>query len=134
MELRFESEAERQAWETVQRINAAWTGAGPDRLDDLLHPRMVIVPPGFAAPVRGRGRCASSYRDFAARAAIEEFRIEEARVECLGDTTVVSYAFDLTYVMGGTRYRDQGHDLYVLTRQEGQWLAAWRTLVLKPAT
>jgi hypothetical protein len=35
----------------------------------------------------------------------------------------------MAWAMGGQSFREAGHDLFVFARENGAWLAVWRTLV-----
>jgi len=125
----FATDAQTQVWAALERINAAWLGGALENLDAALHPRMVIVPPGFAQHIEGAADCAEGYRDFARSATVESFEVSQASVDVFGATAVVSYGYQLTYTMADKHYQDTGNDLYVFVFEDGRWQAAWRTLV-----
>jgi Domain of unknown function (DUF4440) len=125
----FETDAQREVWDALQRINAAWLRGELENLGDVLHARMVIVPPGFQQRIEGAQACAQGYEQFARQATVESYSESDASVDVNGSTAVVSYRYELTYTMEGTHYRDTGLDLYVFTHEDGRWQAVWRTLV-----
>jgi uncharacterized protein (TIGR02246 family) len=125
----FEHDEQREVWQAVQRINAAWLHGELEGLDRLLHARMVIVPPGFAQRIEGREACAEGYEQFARTATVSSYTESDTQVDVQGGTAVVSYRYDLTYALEGETYRDSGHDLYVLVHEDGRWQALWRTLM-----
>ena len=44
-------------------------------------------------------------------------------------TSVVSFAYEMVYERDGRRSRATGRDLWVFARQQGGWLAVWRTML-----
>ena len=123
------TESQREVWAALQRINGAWLRGEVEALEQVLHPRMVIEPPGFQQRIQGAAACAEGYREFARSASVQSYEEADARVEVFGATAVVSYRYDLTYVMDGASYQDTGHDLYVFVHEDGRWQAVWRTLI-----
>lgn len=128
----FETDAQREVWDVLQRINAAWLHGELENLPGVLHERMVIVPPGFQQRIEGAEACAQGYEAFARAATVESYAESDASVEVYGATAVVSYHYELTYTMEGTHYQDVGHDVYVFAHEDGRWQAVWRTLVPVP--
>lgn len=125
----FATDAQRAVWAALQRINAAWLRGELDGLADALHERMVIEPPGFQQRIQGAAACAEGYREFARSASVQSYEEADVRVEVFGAAAVVSYRYDLTYVMDGESFQDTGHDLYVFQQEDGRWQAVWRTLI-----
>jgi len=125
----FETDAQREVWRTLQRINAAWLQGELENLADVLHEHMVIVPPGFQQRIEGAAACAEGYEQFARAATVQAYEESDAHVEVFGATAVVNYRYELTYTMEGASYQDTGHDLYVFVHRDGRWQAVWRTLV-----
>ena len=114
------------------RLNAAWREGRPEAMAPLLHPDVVIVPPGFTMTVRGREACVASYREFATRAEVTEYRVREPRIEVFGETAIATTGFEIAFAMEGRSYREAGHDVWVFVREGGAWLGIWRTLVVGP--
>ena len=78
---------------------------------------------------RGKGACAKSYEDFLNQARIQNCKLAEPQIDVAGDTAVASYAWEMTYELNGTSYNETGQDLFVFTRQNGDWLALSRALL-----
>jgi ketosteroid isomerase-like protein len=125
----FATDAQREVWAAMQRLNAAWLHGELDNLADVLHERMVIVPPGFQQRIEGAVACAEGYREFAQSATVQSYEESDARVEVFGATAIVSYLYSLTYTLEDASYQDSGHDLYVFVHEDGRWQSVWRTLV-----
>ena len=115
--------------ETLDAINAAWREGRLDELDDLLRPDVIYVAPGFSARLEGRDACIASYRDFLAAAEVHDYAADPPTVELFGNTAIATYRFEIDYSVAGQRSRESGHDLFVFTRDDGRWRAAWRTLI-----
>jgi hypothetical protein len=126
------SELQAAVWDVVQRINAAWVQHRTEELRELLHPSMVIAPPGGGEPLRGQADCIASYRDFIVRARVLRFEELSPSVDVFGETAVVSYTFEIFYELGGTWTTESGSEVFVLTNDSGRWWAVWRTQ--SPAT
>jgi hypothetical protein len=114
----------------LQAINAAWRERRYAEIPPRLHERAVFVAPGFEMRVEGRAACADSYRAFAESAVIRDWREHEPVIELWRDTAIASYRYEIAWDHEGKSYRETGHDLFVFTREEGQWRAVWRTMVL----
>lgn len=113
----------------VHAVNDAWLEGRAEEMRPHLAHDVVFVQPGFEARVVGPDDVIASYQEFAALATLHGYNETEATVEDFGETAVVSYFFTIAYEMDGRQHRESGHDLFVLTRREGAWKVAWRTLV-----
>jgi uncharacterized protein (TIGR02246 family) len=123
--------------DAIRRINQAWLSGRPEDIAEWIHPAMVMVYPGFSGRGQGRAAIVAGFVDFCSNARIDSYREKDVQVDVAGDTAVVNYAFEMVYERAGARYEATGRDLWVFTRDDGKWLAAWRTmldLAEKPAT
>ena len=115
------------------RINDAWLRRRPDELERTLkgcfHCDAVIKGPGFRQIGKGERECIKGYADFVRQAEIRECTLSEPTIDVFGETAVATYAWQMTYALGGQEYEESGHDLFVLTRTHGRWQAAWRMLL-----
>ena len=116
----------------LRNINHAWTEGPVDDLRKYFHEDMIIAQPGFGIRGEGKNACVDSYREFAGMASIDGLRESEHVILVWGDTAVASYRFDIEYELDGQAHQDAGYDLFVFTRQDGTWLAAWRTILPVP--
>jgi ketosteroid isomerase-like protein len=116
----------------LKNINEAWTKGRPAHLDRYFHEDMVIAQPGFGIRGEGKSACVNSYREFSGTASIRSFEESQHVVLVWGDTAVASYKFEIEYDLDGLPHRDTGYDLFVFTRQGGDWLAVWRAILPAP--
>jgi len=113
----------------MRAINQAWLGGRVDDLVPALHPEIVMVLPGFSGQVRGREPLLAGFRDFVQNATTEDFRELEQQIDVVGATAVVTFTYEMVYARGGERYRATGRDLWVFQRDDGRWIAVWRTMM-----
>jgi uncharacterized protein (TIGR02246 family) len=116
--------------ELIKRLNDAWVKGQPGQLASFFREDIVMVHPDFAQRTEGRDACVASYEDFCKQAAILDFNLLEPIIDVFGDTAVASYAYEISYEMGGERFKDSGRDLFVFIRQDDRWQAVWRTMII----
>jgi len=117
----------------IERMNDAWTKGGPGKLAPFFHENIVMVSPDFTQRTQGREACAASYDDFCKQAVILDFKIGVPGVEVFGNTAIATYAYEISYEMGGEQFNDTGRDIFVFVRENGRWLAVWRTMIISEA-
>jgi hypothetical protein len=78
--------------EVIARIDAAWRLKKFDGLDECFHEDAVIVGPGYAEFGRGRAKCAESYREFAANAAVLAYHESGYALRVWQTTAVYTFA------------------------------------------
>ena len=119
--------------DVIEAINAAWsTGDADDietRLRPLLGASMTIVGPKMRVMASGREASIESYADFARVADVERFETEPATVQIEDGTAIATYRWRLCYGIEGTDYDETGHDVFVLRRDGGRWIAVWRAML-----
>ena len=113
----------------MRAINQAWLGGRVDDLAPAMHPGIVMVLPGFSGQVRGREPLLAGFRDFVQNASIESFREQDQRIDVVGATSVVTFAYEMVYARAGERYRATGRDIWVFQREGARWIAVWRTML-----
>ena len=114
----------------VTEINQAWLKGRVDDLNQIFHEDMVIVGPDFQELSRGKASCVKSYRDFLAQAQIIDYRDSEAIVDDWIAVAVATSPWEMTYELGGRRYRESGHDTFVFKKEQGRWQAIWRLMTV----
>jgi uncharacterized protein (TIGR02246 family) len=125
--------AQKEVWDVIRRINAAWLERQPERLRDLFHDRIVIVGAEGQRFGEGKEPCVESYRSFCANASVASFQESDRQVDVYDCVAIVSYRFEIEYTLEGKAHRETGRDLFVLEKVNGRWLAVWRQLVAQPA-
>jgi hypothetical protein len=71
----------------------------------------------------------AGFRDFILNATIHEFHEHDHQIDVVGDTAVVTFAYEMRYERSGERYRATGRDFWVFQRQGIAWVAVWRTML-----
>ena len=113
----------------IRVINQAWLDGRVEDLAPLVHPEIVMAFPDFTGSIQGRKDFLAGFRDFCQNATIQEFREQDQHVDVAGDTAVVTFRYEMVYARSGNRYRSTGRDLWVLQKQNGAWIAVWRTML-----
>jgi hypothetical protein len=113
----------------LKNINQSWRQGRWEQLEKCFHQDVVIAAPGIKGGGRGRKACVQSYRDFIGQADILDYRESDLTVDMWGDTATACYRFEISYRMNEQQYHDVGYDLFVFSRQAGEWLAVWRTII-----
>jgi hypothetical protein len=113
----------------IERINRTWLDRRPADLVPLFHPALTMVFPGFSGRAEGQEANLAGFTDFCTHATVHEYRERDQQIDVIGDTAIVSFGFETVYERSGQRSRATGRDLWVFARQEGVWLAVWRTML-----
>jgi ketosteroid isomerase-like protein len=115
----------------IKDINQAWQ---ENRLQDLrqhFHDHMVLVAPDFEVRFEGADACIGSYSDFIQQASVEHFQDSDLQVDLCGNTVIASYRFEIGYKLEDESHRDCGRDIFIFNRENDQWKAIWRTMVMR---
>ncbi len=117
----------------LTRLNDAWLHERGEAMTAALNrcfaDEVVMRGPGFVLLGRGRDFTVASYRDFVAQAEVKHFSVEPAEIDILGSTAAAQYKWTMTYILSGQEYTEQGHDLFMLSRRDHQWLIVWRAML-----
>jgi hypothetical protein len=60
---------------------------------------------------------------------VKAFTAQDPTIDVAGDTAIAQYQWQMTYVLAGQEYTEQGHDLFVFSRIGGEWSVVWRALL-----
>ena len=110
-------------------INRAWRENHPKEMQPFLHPDITMALPGFSATVAGRDVLLSSFAEFCSNARVLQYDETDEQAHVIGDTAIVSFRFTMLYERASYRERSTGRDIWVFQRQNGRWLAVWRTMI-----
>jgi ketosteroid isomerase-like protein len=113
----------------MEQINRAWRDCRPADLQALFHPELTMALPGFVGRVEGRQTLLAGFEDFCTHATVEDYHESNLQADVIGNTAVVTFNYQMVYNRSGERYKATGRDLWVFARQEGSWLAVWRTML-----
>ena len=125
-----ESTAHDEIRKIIQRMNDAWVKRHPEQLESFFSNDIVIVAPDLAHRTKGKEAAVASYVEFFSQTVIRDLKLSEPGIDVFGDTAVATYAFEISYEMGGEAFNDTGRDLFVFIRQNNNWLAVWRTMII----
>ena len=121
METTFTDPAEKEIWDTVRALNAAWTRGNPDELAHYFHARMIAVTPVDRRRRDGQAECLAGWKGFVAAARVHDWQEIDPVIRVYDNAAVVSYDYDIDYEMSGQRCRDHGRDLMFLVRENDRW-------------
>jgi len=110
-------------------LTAAWRKGRTKDIAEMLHPSVVFIRPGFSGRAEGRAACVATYDEFLKVALVLRFEESEPAIDVWNDAAVATVRWEMAWEVGGQRSEESGHDVYVLVREGGRWLIAWRTLV-----
>jgi len=114
----------------IQRLNDAWAKGNPRELANFFREDIVMINPDFSQRTEGREACVASYEGFCKEAAILDLKIGEPVIDVFNDTAIASYSWEIAYEMGGERFNDTGRDIFLFVREDGKWMAVWRTMIV----
>lgn len=119
-------------------LNQRWMAGELERLAEFYHPDVVLLPPDLGLPIRGRDAVVASYREFAEAATLEAFHITslditpftgQPEAQAMTSTAGVHVAhmrFDVAYELDGSRYREQGLEVYTVLDNGSGLAIVWR--------
>jgi hypothetical protein len=110
--------------EVVRRIIAVTLSDDPDEARADLHASMVAVR--GSDRLEGRDAVLGAWRKATDEAPVIAWTEREPMVDVVGGSAVMRYRYELEREMDGIPTTGSGDDLWVLTRDEDRWLAAYR--------
>lgn len=114
----------------IQLMNDTWSKGNPSELAEFFREDIVMINPDFSQRTEGREACIASYEGFCKQAAILELKIGATAINVFNDAAIASYSWEIAYEMGGERFNDTGRDIFLFIREDGKWLAVWRTMIV----
>jgi uncharacterized protein (TIGR02246 family) len=120
----------------LTQLNDAWVHKRGDTLTaaltDCFADDVVMRGPGFQLLGEGRSFAIQSYHDFVAQAEVKSFSLDEPEIDVIAETAAAQYKWAMTYVLSGNEYTEHGHDVFALSKRDGQWQVVWRAMVPEP--
>lgn len=113
----------------LSKINEAWLRGHTQELNNCFHDDVVVKGPEFQEMARGREACVRSYEDFIRLATVREFKAPQPVVDVFGSMAVAVGPWEISYTTSDKDYHESGHDLMILTREEGKWQVVWRAVL-----
>ena len=113
----------------IKDLNHAVATGKVNKLDSLFHEDVKILSPDMKILGEGKTTCIKSYADFISKAKIEEYNDDVTNVSVYENTAVVFFTYSMAWLMDGKSFREQGKELYVLTKENDNWLIVLRKLV-----
>ena len=116
--------------QVIQLLNDTWSKGNPRDLGNFFREDIVMINPDFSQRTEGREACVASYEGFCKQAAILDLKIGEPVINVFNDTAIASYSWEIAYEMGGEQFNDTGRDIFLFVREDGKWMAVWRTMIV----
>jgi hypothetical protein len=116
--------------DVVHRLDDAWLHGEAHAMSDDLHASVVVLLPGSDDRIEGRNAVIDHYRAFIAEGRPVAWSERDLTADVVGTTAVVRYHFELEREVEDATRAESGRHLWVLTRDNDRWLAAWRTTSL----
>jgi ketosteroid isomerase-like protein len=117
----------------ISKINQAWLTSNFEELRGYFHDDVVTRGPSLESLGKGIDPCVKSFEDFLRAAKVDDFKESDVQVDLFGSSAIATFAWEIKYEMNGQNYHEAGHDVFVFTRDDGQWRAVWRAVLLSPA-
>ena len=114
---------EREIWETLRKLNDAWTKGDGKDLKEYFHKDMVAITPTDRNRREGREDCIAGWVGFLAMAKVLRWEEIDPKIRVYGDSAVVTYYFDMAFEVGGQMVEMGGRDMFVFVKEDGKWWA-----------
>jgi hypothetical protein len=114
-----------EAW--FARFNEKWLARRSSEVFPLLHPEVVLAPPGDLPRVRGAVAFVQSLDAFMAVATVHAFETKAVEVELLGGGLAAAwFRYEVDFTESGRRSRERASELWVFEQSNGAWRALLR--------
>ncbi len=114
-----------EAWFT--RFNEKWLARRSSEVFPLLHPEIVLAPPGDLPRLRGSVAFVQSLDAFMAVATVHAFETRAVEVEMLGSGLAAAWLrYEVDFTESGRRSRERASEFWLLERNNGAWRALLR--------
>ncbi len=114
-----------EAWFT--RFNEKWLARRSSEVFPLLHPQVVLAPPGELPRLRGAVAFVQSLDAFMAVATVHAFETKAVEVEVLRTGLAAAwFRYEVDFTESGHRSRERASELWLFERNDGAWRALLR--------
>lgn len=114
-----------EAWFAL--FNEKWLARRSSEVYPLLHPEVVLAPPGELPRLRGAVAFVQSLDAFMAVAIVHAFETTALEVEVLGGGLAAAwFRYEVDFTESGRRFRERASELWLLERRGGAWRALLR--------
>jgi hypothetical protein len=119
------NQVESTIWQTIQALNRCWTCGDLSelpKLNDFFHDSMVAITPTDKLRLEGKMACFDGWAGFCRRAIITYWKETDPKIQVYGDSAVVTYYYQLSLEMEGQNMDMAGRDMFVLIKEDEQWM------------
>jgi ketosteroid isomerase-like protein len=113
----------------VESLDRCWLQGRLQDLSAFLAEDVIFVAPGGTPRIAGLVQVIESYRPFTSQAQVRRFQTSDHFVTWRGDTAVVEYAWQMTWVAAEAEHNDMRRDVLVLAWRDENWRVVWRTQI-----
>ena len=114
---------ENEVWETLRKLNDAWTKGDGKDLKNFFHRDMVAITPTDRNRREGRDDCIAGWVGFLSMAKVHSWEEIDPKIQIYGDSAVVTYYYVMAFEMGGQLIEMSGRDMFVFVEENGKWWA-----------
>jgi len=116
----------------AEGLDRCWMEGRVDDLEAFLARDVVFVAPGGKLRSEGLAAAIESYRQFTSQAQVNRFQTSEHVVTVRGNTAIVEYRWEISWIAAGASHSETGRDVLVLSRRDENWRVVWRTQIPEP--
>jgi len=114
-----------EAW--FARFNEKWLARRSSEVFPLLHPEIVLAPPGELPRLHGAVAFVQSLDAFTSVATVHAFETKAVEVELLGSCLAAAWLrYEVDFTESGRRSRERASELWLFERNNGAWRALLR--------
>jgi len=113
----------------AESLDRCWMEGRFDDLESFLAEDVVFVAPGGKYRGEGLAQAIESYRQFTSNAQVNRFKTSDHVVTLRGDTAVVEYQWEMSWISAGAEHNETGRDVLVVSRRDDKWRVVWRTQI-----
>lgn len=119
----FQTPEEHEVWQTLRKMNDAWTKADGRDLVNFFHKNMVAITPTDRKRLEGREACVAGWVGFLKMARVLRWEEIDPEIQVYENSAVVTYYFDMACEMNGQTVELSGRDMFFFVKEDGKWWA-----------